>query len=207
VQTRNEPLTKRERNELQGYVSAGASVSRAVLFLITVGAVAGLSWRVQQGFAATKPFWMLPTLLVAIVLYFRARRWTGGRELRDEFKRDLESNSAVVHRIQVRDAIVFEEQEDEGPVVFVLTETGETVVFVGQDLARQMSRGFPWQEFDVRETAHSRRFLRLERISARFAVTDTRPPLSPERFKELGLSAVARWKPLDVPFEQIRESA
>ena len=206
MQTRNEPLTKRERTELQGYVSTGASAGRTVLFLIAVAAVAGVSWRVQQGFATSKPVWLLPTLLFAVFIYFRAKRWTGGRELRDAFKGDLESNSARVHRIKVRDAIVFQEQEDEGPVVFVLTDTGETVVFVGQELARQLSRGFPWREFDVRETAHSRRFLRLERVGDPFAVTDTRTPLSPERFKELGLSAVGKWKVLDVAIEELRKS-
>ncbi len=205
METRKEALTKRERTELQGYVSAGASAGRTVLFLIAVAAVAGVSWRVQQGFATSKPVWLLPTLLFAVFIYVRASRWTGGRELRDQFKLDLESNSALVHRIQVRDAILFEEQEDEGPVVFVLTETRETVVFLGQDLARDVSRGFPWREFDVRETAHSHRFLRLERVSDPFALTDTRPPLSSERFKELGLSTVVRWKAVDVAFEELRE--
>lgn len=207
MQTRKEPLTKRERTELKGYVSTGASAGRTVLFLIAVAAVAGVSWRVQQGFATSKPVWLLPTLLFAIFIYVRASRWTGGRELRDQLKQDLDSNSVLVHRIQVRDAIVFEEQEDEGPVVFVLTETGETVVFLGQDLARESSRGFPWQEFDVRETAHARRFLRLGRVGDAFAVTDTRPPLSRERFKALGLSAVVRWKALDVAFEELRKSS
>ena len=204
--TRREPLTKRERAELQGYVSASASIGRAALFLIAITLVGVVSRRIQQGFFETSaPLWLIPTLLFGISLYRRASRWTGGGELRDLITRDLETNQALVHRIRVREAIVFAEQEDEGPIVFVLTETGKTAVFLGQDLARQLSRGFPWQAFDVRETAHSRRFLRLERIGDPFDRAETRPPLSRERYKELGLYAISRFARLHLPFERLRD--
>jgi hypothetical protein len=52
----------------------------------------------------------------------------------------------------VRDAILFEEREDEGPIVFLLTDTNETLVFTGQDLSRDVARGFPWREFEIRES-------------------------------------------------------
>jgi hypothetical protein len=128
-ETSEEPLTKRERAELQGYVAPGAAVGRAVLFLIAVAIVGGVSWRVQQGLSIAQPLWILPPLLFAIFLYRRAGRWTGGHELRDLVRKDLAGNVARVHRVRVRDAIVFEEQEDEGPAVFILTHEGDTVVF------------------------------------------------------------------------------
>jgi hypothetical protein len=133
-----------------------------VLFLIAVAAIGGLSWRIQRWTPLSAPFWLLPTIAVAIALYVRSKRWTGGRDLREDIRADLRANSARVYHVQVRDAIVFEEQEDEGPIVFVLTDGGETLVFTGQDLARQVARGFPWRELEVRETAASRRWKELD---------------------------------------------
>jgi hypothetical protein len=202
-ETSEEPLTKRERAELQGYVAPGAAVGRAVLFLIAVAIVGGVSWRVQQGLSIAQPLWILPPLLFAIFLYRRAGRWTGGHELRDLVRKDLAGNVARVHRVRVRDAIVFEEQEDEGPAVFILTHEGDTVVFVGQEFTRKLSRGFPWTEFHVRETPHSRRFLGVDRNGDAFPV-EHRPPLSRERYQEFGLHIISHWARLHVPFERIR---
>jgi hypothetical protein len=69
--------------------------------------------------------------------------------------------------IRVDDAIVFEEREDEGPIVFALTDAGVTPVFTGQDLSRHLARGIPWRELDIRDTPRSHRFLGLERLGAR----------------------------------------
>ena len=79
----------------------------------------------------------------------------------------LQTNTALVHHIRVDDAIVFEEREDEGPIVFALTDAGVTPVFTGQDLSRHLARGIPWRELDIRETPRSHRFLGLERLGAR----------------------------------------
>jgi hypothetical protein len=202
-ETSDVPLTKRERAELQGYVSRGTTIGRAVLFLVAVAAVGGVSWRVQQGLSITQPFWLLPPILFGIFLYRRADRWTGGPELRERITQDLAANIAQVHRVRVRDAVVFEEQEDEGPVVFVLTEEGDTVVFLGQEFARKLSRGFPWRQFEIRETPHSRRFLGLTRIGDAFPA-EKKPLLSRERYKEFGLDVISHWGRLHIPFERIR---
>jgi hypothetical protein len=205
VHSREEALTRRERAELQGYVSWTAVAGRAVLFALAVGAVGALSWRLQRWLPFSAPLWLLPTLAVAVFLYVRSRHWTGGRDLRNRIRQDLQTNTALVHHIQVREAIVFEEREDEGPIVFVLTDADETLVFTGQDLSRHVARGFPWREFEIREAAASRRLLRLERLGEPLRPSASKPPLSPEQFKQLGLGSVARWKRLDVPFEQLRE--
>ena len=207
MQSREEPLTKRERAELEGYVSRGAVAGRAVLFVLAVAAVGRVSWRIQQSFLLPAPLWLAPTLAVAVVLYVRSRRWTGGRDLRDRIRADLRANSAQVHHFHVRDAIVFDEREDEGPIVFVLTDTDETVVFTGQDLSRHVARGFPWREFEVRESLSSRRFLGLKRLAEPQRPSLTKPPLSSEQFARLGLASVAYWKQLEVPFEQLRQVA
>lgn len=154
MESREEPLTKRERAELQGYVSWPAVASRAVLFVLAVAAVGGLSWRLQQWLPLSAPLWL-----------------------------------------------------SEGPIVFVLTDGGETLVFRGQDLSRDVARGFPWREFEIRESARSHRFLRLKRLGEPLRPSATKPPLSPEQFKQLGLGSVARWKQLDVSFGQLRKVA
>jgi nitrate reductase NapE component len=205
MHSREEPLTKREQTELQGYVSWKTFAFGAVLFVAAVAAFGALCWRVQQWLAPSGPHWLLPTLVAGVFLYIRSGRWTGGRAFRNLIRLDLQANTALVHHIRVQDAIVFEELEDEGPIVFVLTEDGETLVFLGQELSHQ--RGFPWRELEIREAAHSRMFLRLKKKAEPFWPSAVRPPLSPERFRKLGLSSVGRWKQLQVPFEQLRQIA
>lgn len=207
MQSREEPLTRRERAELQGYVSWSAVIGRAVLFAIAVAAVGAVSWRLQNSLRLPSPVWLIPTTAVAVLLFVRARRWTGGRDLRNRIRLDLQSNVALVHHVTVRDAIVFEEQEDEGPVVFVLTDAGETLAFTGQDLSRHVAHGFPWREFEIRESGGSRRFLGLRRRGEKFKPSAIRPPIAPERYRQLGLHAVSRWKQLDVPFETLTDPA
>jgi hypothetical protein len=143
------------------------------------------SRRVHQWPHLPEPRWLLPAGLAGLFLYVRSRRWTGGRELRERLRRDLAANAALVHHIRTRDAILFDEREDEGPIVFVLTDTGETLVFLGQDLSRDVARGFPWRE--------------------RFPPSTKRPPLSPDAFRQLGLGSVRRWQRLPVAFEDLRE--
>jgi hypothetical protein len=205
VESRREPLTKRERSELHGYVNWTAVAGRAVLFVVALVVVGAVCRGVQRWLQLPRLSWLLPTIAVGLFLYVRARRWTGGRELRSEIRLDLEANAAVVHHVRVQDAIVFEEREDEGPIVFVLTDTSDTLVFAGQDLARDVARGFPWREFEIRESAHSRRFFGLKRRAEPFRAFAARPPLSPEQYKRLGLASVNRWQRLEVPFDDLRQ--
>jgi hypothetical protein len=202
---RQEPLTRRERKELQGYVSWTTSFLRVLLFLAVVAVVAALSMRLQRGLRLPDWLWPIPTVAATIALFLLARRWTGGTRFRHDVRLDLEENSALVYGVQIVDAIVFEEREDEGPVVFVLTASGETLVFTGQDLARAVARGFPWREFEIRETAHSHRLLRLKKIGQPLTVSKIRPPLSAGAYHRLGLADVGRWQRLDVPFNELRQ--
>ena len=82
---------------------------RALLFLVALIVVGAVCRRVQQWLPLRGPYWLLPTIAAGLVLYVRARRWTGGRELRRRIRLDLEANAAVVHRVLVQDAILFEE--------------------------------------------------------------------------------------------------
>ena len=205
MQSREEPLTRREREELQGHVSWSPVAARAVLFLVALTLVGLASRAVQRWLHLPEPLWLLPTGVAGVLLYVRSRRWTGGRELRQRIRQDLAANVAIVHHIRTRDAIVFQEREDEGPIVFVLTDAGDTLVFVGQDLSRDVTRGFPWHEFEIRESASAGRLFRLKRLGSPFPPSATKPPLSPAKFGELGLQSVGRWRRLPVPFDDLRE--
>jgi hypothetical protein len=203
VQLRNDPLTKRERAELAGYVSGSTVAGRAILFALAVGAVAGLAFRIQRWFSLDQPYWLLPPIVAGLALWRRARRWTGGRDLRARIRRDLESNTAAVHVLSVVDAIQVEEAEDEGSTFFLKLDSGETVAIGGQFLDRFVSRGFPWRQFEIREAAESGLFLGLEGRGERVAPSLVKPPLSLATVRELGIAS-ARWRVLPIAFEELR---
>jgi hypothetical protein len=206
VQRREDPLTKRERAELVGYVSRSTVWSRAVLFALALTAVAGLAFKFQRSLSIDHPVWIVPTALVGLTLHWRSRRWTGGRDLRARIRADLESNTAAVHVLSVVDAIKVEEAEDEGPTFFLKLDTGETVAIGGQFLDRVVTRGFPWRRFEIREGARSGLFLGLEGRGERIVPSLVKPPLSMATVRELGIGHV-RWKILPVAFEDLRRVA
>ena len=191
---------------MQGYVSVGAYVARAVLFVGAISVVGAVCRQLQYWIGW---LWLVPTVLFGAFLYVRAGRWTGGRVLRRRIAQDLRANAVRVHNIRPREAILFEEREDEGPIVFLLDDSGDTLAFTGQELARYVARGFPWQEFEIREGAHSQRFLGLERTGAAVPLAPSlvRPPLSADQYEQLDLGALTRWGRLDVAFDVLRRVA
>lgn len=201
--TREEPLTKRERAELESYVAWTTAVGRAILFLLAVAGVSVLAWRVQSWFNVTRPWWLVPTAIVSALLFRRAARWTGGRTLRALIRQDLLSNAALVHSVRVSEAIACHEVEDEGPTFFLKLDTGETLALAGQYLARHVSRGFPWADFEIRETPHAHRFLGIKKVGAPIRPSFVRPQLSVEEFKAWGLLEHP-WRLLQVDFERLR---
>jgi hypothetical protein len=206
VRRRTDPLTKRERAELLGYVSRSATASRATLFGLALAAVAGMAFKVQRWLSVDQPWWVVPTAAVGLVLYWCSGRWTGGRSLRARIRRDLEANIATVHVLSVVDAIKVDEAEDEGPTFFLKLETGETVAMGGQFLDRLVSRGFPWKQFEIREAAESGLFLRLEGRGERVVPSLVKPPLTMATVRELGIATV-RWKVLPIAFDELRRVA
>ena len=204
MESRRETLNKRERDELKGYVAPATAVLRGLLYLVALVVVALVCRRLQRSLALPDWLWLLPTLGIGASLYVRSARWTGGSAFRRQVRLDLEANTALVHRVRLSDAILFEEQEDEGPIVFALTDTGEALVFCGQDLARDVSRGFPWREFDIRESPNSRMFFRLKRVADALPPSLVKPPLSREEYKRLGLASVRRWGRLDKTLNELR---
>jgi hypothetical protein len=86
------PLTKKQRAELHGYVAWGTTLFQAVLFLAALTAVGWLLWCVQGRLTEEgSPYshdlwWIVPVAALAVGLYVRAGRWTGGRSLRKKIR-------------------------------------------------------------------------------------------------------------------------
>ena len=204
--TRQEKLSARERAELRGLVSIGPAVTRLVLFTIAIGLSSLLAWRLQRLFGTDGLYWIAVPIVVAVGLYRRSARWTGGRALREAIRADLAGGTAVEHVVEVIDAVVFAEREDEGPVVFVRSIDEQTLVFVGQDLARSVAAGFPWRRFTIRETPHARRCFRLTADGPSVS-PGILAPLSSRAVERLELGRVARWAEVGVSLEEVREIA
>jgi hypothetical protein len=173
---------------------------------LALAAVAGMAFKLQRSLSIDQPYWVVLPIAIGLALWWRARRWTGGRDLRARIRRDLKSNTAAVHVLSVVDAIRVEEAEDEGPTFFLKLETGETVAIGGQFLDRFVNRGFPWKQFEIREAAESGLFLGLKGRGDPVVPSLVKPPLTMATVRELGIASV-RWKVLPVAFEELRRIA
>lgn len=212
METAYEPLTKREREELASYVGWFPVVARAVLFLVAVAAAAGLGAVIFGALSRLSWFfdgpgwWVASGLAFAVWLYRRSKRWTGGRELAAAIRRDLERGEAAVHRIEVQEAVLLEEREDEGPTVFVRGRAGEVVRFSGQELDRPVRKGFPWAVIEVRETPVAKRFLGLGGEKGQPVEPLRRGP--PSREEEAAWGPFdSEWAVVDADFAEIARTA
>jgi hypothetical protein len=209
MEVKLQPFTKKQRKELHGYVARGTVLFRAILFLAVMG-VAGWLLRVlhAQLTDGASPFahdawWMVPLTALAIALYIRAGRWTGGLALRKKIRADLAGGQAAARRIVAVDAIEVEEQEDEGPAFFVLTDEGRTMLFAGQYLDRLKGKGFPWKAFDILEAPASRLFFGIDRAGDRLPPSARRPPFTWEEAKTLG-ALKGEYHVIEVDFESLK---
>src|SRR5512140_39606 len=124
MQTKHDSLTRRERRELENYLSPWGGVFRIALFVAPITFVAFMSWRIQVAVSQHGLWWLAPPALFGIVLYYFGRRWTGGKEYVEQIRADLAANSVEVLIVNVVDAIEVEEMEDEGPTYFLKTDDG-----------------------------------------------------------------------------------
>jgi hypothetical protein len=210
MQTTSRPISKRRLAELRGYVAWSTSLFRALLL---IAVVAFFAWilrtahlRMGQPLGGSGLEWLVPSLALAVAIYFIAGRWTGGRAFRAAVREDLAGGVAAVHTVRAVDAVEVEEGEDEGPAYFVLTEDGATLLFAGQYLAPYQRKGFPWKEFEILEAPRSKIFFGLVPRGERLAPSARRPPFTWEEFK-----AFARGKReyavLDVDFDGVKKKA
>ena len=206
-----EPFTKKQRDELKGYVAWSITLFRAAIFAAAVSFVGWLLSLAHSSVSRRYPavghdaWWIVPVVGFALALYVRAGRWTGGRALRAAVSRDLEKGQASIRRVVAIDAIEIEEQEDEGPAYFILTDDRTTMLFAGQYLARLKSKGFPWKGFDIREAPHSKTFFGITPAGDRLTPSARRPPLTWEEARTFGVFK-GNYRIVDVEFESLKRS-
>ena len=179
-------LKKSERDELAGIVARSTQLGRAALFLVTIAVVAALFRGLFRLASVDAPVWVVPTLIVAYLLYRRAGKWTGGPEFRKLVRRDLEQGEARITVIRPVEVTEVEELEDEGPGYLVKTDDGTWIFFSGQEMLSPKRRGFPWSEFGAVEAPHSGVFFGLKRMGDSIPVERTIPPLPYELVRDLG---------------------
>ena len=187
-------------------------LGRALLFLAGI-AIAALVFRAILLCAAlawpalTHPaWWIAPTLLIAALLYRRSSRWTGGRTFREQVRRDLRRGELAIRRLEVTDAIEFEEVEDCGPCFVMLTSGGETLLFDGQYLESFKRRGFPWSSFEIHEAPESGVFFGLHGAGERLKPSTRLPAMSFGERKALG-SFNKSYQVIDVNFAALKARA
>jgi hypothetical protein len=205
------PMRKKERQELEGYVSPGIALFRALVFAAVVG-FAGIVLRGlhrlirnRHPILAYDVWWILPVTAIAVLLFVRSRRWTGGRAFRTRVRADLVRGKIAVRRVVAVDAVEIDEQEDEGPAYFILTADGTTVLFAGQYLDRLKSKGFPWTAFDISEAPESKVFFGISSAGDRLKPSASRPALTFEEGKAYGIFKV-NYKTVEVDFASLKES-
>ena len=188
---------------MRAYVAWGTLAARAVLLLVLGICVAAILRAVIEHTKSGVHFswWAIPTVLVMVFIYFRSRRWTGGRDLRLKIKADLEQGTLAVHRIHVADVIEVQEREDEGPSYFVKTADGQVFVFSGQYLDGYRTKGFPWKAFEIAEAPASRIFFGLTRLDASVAPSFTREPFDSDEARQF---RCRNYGCIDIDFESLR---
>ena len=176
---------------------------RAVMFVIAGLCLAGVLRALVE---KTKPgahfaWWAVPSTLVMLFLFARAKRWTGGREFRQHVKADLKEGSIAVQRVDVVEVIEVEEREDEGPGYFVKTTTDEVMVLMGQDLDKYKRRGFPWKSFEIIRAPVSRVLFGLKKLDVPLPPSFVREPFTWEEFKQFDGK---NYKVIEADFESLK---
>ncbi len=205
-------LTRRQRDDLAGYVSPFIWAFRALTFAAAVLVVGFVSRAIHRAIVDATPslageaWWAIPTFAFAVLLYRRAGRWTGGPALRARVRTDLARGEIAVHRVNAVDAIEVEESGNAGPAFFVLTAEGKTMLFVGQYLSRLKGKGFPWTAFDIIEAPTSKIFFGISPAGEHLTPSAARPPFTWDEMKAYAASA-RNYGTLDVDFATLLRSA
>jgi hypothetical protein len=206
------PFTKKERDELQGYVAWTTTFFRAVLFVVALIAVGWLFRLAHTLLAKLIPavghpaWWIVPLIVFSLGMFKLSGRATGGHAFRSKVRADLKRGEAAIQRIVAVDAIAIDEQEDEGPGFFIRTDDEKTILFAGQYLDRLKTKGFPWKAFDIVEAPESRVFFQIARAGERLDPSYRRRPLTWEEGKRYGAFS-SKYSVLDVTFESLKSDA
>jgi hypothetical protein len=202
-------FSSKQIQELSGYVALWVHVGRWLIFSFLVALTAFPFWVIFKLTVNLLPsvahshWWILPTVVMAIILLRRFKKWTGGAEFRDAVRRDIGRGELAITRVKAVDAIRVEEAEDEGPSYFILTDDGEVILFCGQYLDRLQRKGFPWEEFEISEAPESKVFFGLKKVGDKLEPSVTRQPFTYEEAKNYK-TFDSDYKLLDVDFDKLK---
>ncbi|MFK5922875.1 MAG: hypothetical protein QM496_11905 [Verrucomicrobiota bacterium] len=206
------PFTSKQTQELEGYIATWVKIVRIAAYAVLV-VFTGLIFRGFSQILFTKTsntltdiFWVLPTAAFALYIWIRSGKWTGGRQFHDAVKKDIAGGNARVLSVKITDAILIEEQEDDGPSYIILSTEGETVFFSGQYLDRLQAKGFPWSEIEIVEAPESKVFFGIKKKGARINPSVNRMPLEYEEAKSMG-AFDNDYQVLNVKFETLKRKA
>ncbi len=186
MKTIEEPLTKQQREELEGIISLSTQAIRVLLFSISVLLIGIFFHWLQHLVWQGRPLWIFPTVALAIWLYFRSSHWTGGPNLRAKIRRDLADGNVSISILEPESIEEVEELEDEGPSYIIQTKDGSMYLLTGQEMEQYISKHFPWSKIGVIETPYSKQFLGLRKMGDPMPISNKRPPFTYQEAKELG---------------------
>lgn len=180
------PLSKKQRKELEPFVSVSTTILRVSMYVIFIGVLGGMLRGCQIKTVDAPPIWLAVTAMIAVAIYMKSKKWTGGPEHRAKIRQDLEAGVSRTTIIEPAFVTEIEEQEDEGPSYVIVTKEGESVLLTGQWLVWIKKRKFPWSRFEISEAPLSRHFFDVHNRGVPFPVSQTREPLSYEEARALG---------------------
>ena len=187
MDTLTEPLSKKQRAELEGIVAPSTQISRAVAFLAIVALFAFLLHWLQIKIGINIPLWFIFSAVFSYWLYRISGKWTGGKELRENIRQDLANGNIVISIVEPLSVTEIQEIEDEGPSYIIYAKTGEVCILSGQEIEKYRYKGFPWSKFGVARAAQSNRFFGLRCLGESISVSDKREAFTLEVEKQLGL--------------------
>jgi len=156
------------------------------VFVIFIAVLGGMLRGCQIKTVDAPPIWLAITAIVAVAIYVRSKRWSGGPEYRKRIRQDLDAGMSRTTIIEPAFVTEIEEQEDEGPSYIVVTKEGESILLTGQWLVPIKRRNFPWSKFEICEAPLSGHFFGVYNRGAPFPVSQKREALSYEDAKALG---------------------
>ena len=180
------PLSKKQRKELEPFVSTSTTILRVSVYVVFIGVLGGMLRGCQIKTVDAPPIWLAVTAIIAVVIFVKSKKRTGGPELRTKIRQDLEAGVSRTTIIEPAFVTEIEEQEDEGPSFIIVTKEGELVLLTGQWLVSIKKRKFPWSKFEISEAPLSGHFFGVHNRGEPFPVSQTREPLGYEDAKALG---------------------
>jgi len=180
------PLSKRQQEELAQFVATSTTLLRVGVFILFTVVLGAILRGIQIKTFDAPPIWAGVTTAIAILVFVKSKKWTGGPEYRKSIQRDLDAGMARVTVIEPAFVTEIEELEDEGPSYIIETKQGQSILLTGQWLVWTRKRKFPWSKFEITEAPDSGYFFGVRKQGKPFPVGAKRDAFTYEQARDLG---------------------